>query len=84
MKIVFFANTDWYLYNFRRALIQAAADDGHTVCLVCPPGEYVSSLRELGFRVVEMPFETGGLGPISNIDLFMRVQKLLRNEQINI
>ena len=81
MKIVFFANTDWYLYNFRRALIQAAADDGHTVCLVCPPGEYVSSLRELGFRVVEMPFETGGLGPISNINLFMRVRKLLRDEQ---
>jgi hypothetical protein len=31
MKFVLFANTDWYLYNFRRSLALALRDAGHDV-----------------------------------------------------
>lgn len=37
MKVVLFANTDWYLYNFRRGLAEALRAKGHEVLLVSPP-----------------------------------------------
>ena len=36
MKVVLFANTDWYLWNFRRTLALALRDAGHEVLLVSP------------------------------------------------
>ena len=47
-KIVLFANTDWYLYNFRRSLALALREAGHELLLLSPPGEYGARLRALG------------------------------------
>src|SRR5262245_9359476 len=38
MKIILLANTDWYLYNFRRSLALALQDAGHDVLLLSPEG----------------------------------------------
>ena len=37
MKLVLFANTDWYLYNFRRSLALALRDAGYEPLLISPP-----------------------------------------------
>ena len=50
MKVVLFANTEWYLYNFRRSLALALREAGHEVLLLSPPGPYGEKLRALGFR----------------------------------
>ena len=50
MKFMFFANTDWYLYNFRRSLALAAQACGYEVLLVSPSGDYGERLRSLGLR----------------------------------
>ena len=52
MKILLFANTEWYLYNFRRSLAVALCSAGHEVLLVSPPGPYGAQLQALGFRWV--------------------------------
>ena len=39
MKIVLFANTDWFLYNFKLSLAQALRARGDEVILLSPPGE---------------------------------------------
>ncbi|MBN8736557.1 MAG: glycosyltransferase family 4 protein [Xanthomonadales bacterium] len=54
-KIILFANTDWYLYNFRRALALAAQAAGHEMVLVSPPGEYGARLRASGLRWTPLP-----------------------------
>lgn len=50
MKLILFANTDWYLYNFRRSLALALQEAGHELLLISPPGPYGEKLRELGLR----------------------------------
>ena len=35
-KLILFANTDWYLYNFRRSLALAVQAAGHEVLLISP------------------------------------------------
>jgi glycosyltransferase involved in cell wall biosynthesis len=51
-KIVLVANTDWYLYNFRRSLAIFLRDQGHEVILVSPNGDYNADLQAAGFRWV--------------------------------
>jgi nucleoside-diphosphate-sugar epimerase len=67
MKILLFANTDWYLYNFRRSLAQALREAGHEVLLVSPPGAYVALLQDLGFRWVAAPMQRHSLNPLREL-----------------
>ena len=55
--ILFFANTDWYLFNFRSALIRAASDAGYEVACVSPPGIHGKRLQDSGFEWQALPFE---------------------------
>ena len=63
-KIVLFANTDWYLYNFRRSLALALREAGHEVLLLSPPGEYGARLRALGLRWEPVPMDRRSLNPL--------------------
>ncbi len=42
MKIALFANTDWYLYNFRLGLARALHDAGNEVFMLSPKGAIAS------------------------------------------
>jgi len=55
--IIFFANTEWYLFNFRSALMTAARDAGWGVRCVSPPGPFGEKLRGAGFEWDALPFE---------------------------
>jgi glycosyltransferase involved in cell wall biosynthesis len=81
VKILLFANTDWYLYNFRLALAQALRDLGDEVVLVSPGGIYTARLQELGFRWVCFPLARGGLNPLAEISTVARLFKLYLNEK---
>ena len=52
MKIVLFANTEWYLWNFRRSLALALRAAGHDVLLISPDGPYGEKLRALGLQLL--------------------------------
>ena len=54
--IIFFANTEWYLYNFRLALLSAAEEAGYAVTCVSPPGAFGKKLRSAGFEWYALPF----------------------------
>ena len=64
MKVVLFANTEWYLYNFRRSLALALRADGHDVLLLSPPGPYGERLRALGLRWESLPMDRRSLNPL--------------------
>ena len=45
MRIAVVANSAWYLFNFRRRLMQALRDDGHEVVAISPADGYEARLR---------------------------------------
>jgi glycosyltransferase involved in cell wall biosynthesis len=47
-KIAFFANTSWYLYNFRFRLAQQLITNGAEVVFVAPRDEYSDKLAQIG------------------------------------
>ncbi|MEV8521804.1 glycosyltransferase family 4 protein [Dyella marensis] len=81
MKIVLFANTDWYLYNFRRSLALALHKAGHELLLLSPPGPYGEKLRALGLRWEPVPMERRSLNPLRELALLRYLTRLLKRER---
>jgi glycosyltransferase involved in cell wall biosynthesis len=81
MKLVLFANTDWYLYNFRRSLALALRDAGHEVLLLSPPGPYGARLHALGLRWEPLPMDRRSLNPLREFMLLLHLARLLRRER---
>ena len=81
MKILMFANTDWYLYNFRLAQAQALRERGDEVVLVSPDGPYGPQMRAMGFRW--LPFSLGrkSLNPLAEFQAVMRLLRLYKREK---
>lgn len=81
MKIVLFANTDWYLYNFRLSLAQALRSAGNELVLISPPGPYGEKLREHGLRWEPVPMDRRSVNPIRELGLLWHLWNLFRRER---
>ncbi|MGD8690634.1 MAG: glycosyltransferase family 4 protein [Gammaproteobacteria bacterium] len=80
-KIILFANTEWYLYNFRRSLALALREAGHEVLLISPPGRYGAKLRALGLRWEPVPMNRRSLNPVRELLLLDHLRRLFRSEK---
>lgn len=83
-KVVLFANTDWYLYNFRLSLARKLRDDGFEVILLSPDGEYGPKLQELGFRWQPAPMNRRSLNPLREMALIVWLARFLSRESPDI
>jgi glycosyltransferase involved in cell wall biosynthesis len=81
MKIILFANTDWYLYNFRLPLAQSLREQGHELLLLSPAGKYASKIQAFGFHWQEFKISRSGINPISEIIAIFRLARLYRQEK---
>ena len=80
-KVVLFANTEWYLYNFRLPLARHLRALGYDVLLLSPPGPYGQRLREQGFRWKPTPLRRRSLNPVGELLYVLGLARLLRAER---
>lgn len=81
MMLVLFANTDWYLYNFRRSLALGLQAAGHDLLLISPPGPYAEKLRSLGLRWEPVPMDRRSLNPFRELVLLWYLWRLFLREK---
>lgn len=81
LKVILFANTDWFLYNFRLQTAKGLRDAGYDVLLVSPGGEYVPRLKAAGFEWREFPISRRGMNPLVEFWTIVRFFLLLRQER---
>lgn len=81
MKIVLFANTDWYLYNFRRSFALALQKAGHEVVLISPDGPYGERLQASGLRWESVPMDRSSLSPVRELLLMLYLLRFFRRER---
>ncbi|NPV57226.1 MAG: glycosyltransferase family 4 protein [Anaerolineae bacterium] len=81
MKILLFANTDWYLYNFRLPLAHALREQGHQVLLVSPRGKFHHHLTDAGFTWIPIDLSPKGLNPLQEIKTARALLALYRQEK---
>ena len=81
MKIILFANTDWYLYNYRLPLAQTLLKKGHELLLLSPAGIYASRIQTSGFRWQVFELSRSGINPASEFFTILRLARLYRREK---
>jgi glycosyltransferase involved in cell wall biosynthesis len=84
VKVLLFANTAWYLFNFRRSLADALKADGHEVVLMSPPDSYGEKLAALGFEWVPAPMRRRSLNPLAELALVMWLARFFRKSDIDV
>jgi glycosyltransferase involved in cell wall biosynthesis len=78
-RLVLFANTDWYLYNFRISLAQRAAHHlGADIWVACPDGPYRAALEAAGFHWIPVVMQRRSLNPLHDLATAWRLSKALR------
>jgi glycosyltransferase involved in cell wall biosynthesis len=80
-KILFFANTDWYLWNFRLPLARAMSAQGWEVALCSPPGPWGERFAAEGLRWIPFDFARHGLNPLAELATLSRLVGLYRRER---
>jgi glycosyltransferase involved in cell wall biosynthesis len=80
-KILLVANTDWYLYNFRRGLASFLQDRGMEVVLVSPPGRFAPLLQQAGFRWIQWQVDRRSIAPWKEITSLIALQRIYRQEK---
>lgn len=73
-----YANTSWYLYNFRGNLIKELLLAGHKVVAVAPQDDYSTRLEALGCEFFPIEMDNMGKSPIVEMLLIWRIRKLLK------
>lgn len=79
--IIWLANTDWYLYNFRLSLGKALTGAGHELLMLSPEGSYGQRLRSGGMRWEPILMERLSLNPIREAALMWHLVGLIRRER---
>ena len=81
MKIAYFANTDWYLYNFRLTSALRLRSLGVEVVMISPPGDFGARFAEHGIRWLTLPMDRSSLNPLRETWLLGQLVRLLRRER---
>jgi glycosyltransferase involved in cell wall biosynthesis len=75
-KILFFANTDWYLYNFRLSLAKELRANGHEIIFLSPPGNFQNLLERDGFEWIPFPLSRQGINPFRELWTLWKLSRL--------
>ena len=81
MKIFMFANTDWYLFNFRLPLIKKLIGLGYEVTVLSPAGLFQSRLRAEGVRCLTISLERKGQFGTSDIKGLYQLLRIYGREK---
>lgn len=84
MKIILFANSDWYLFNYRSAFARFLREQGHDVILLSPSGSYSSKLQEEGFQWIPVDFSRDSLNPFKEVRVVWKLYEILKQIQPDI
>jgi glycosyltransferase involved in cell wall biosynthesis len=81
MKFVFFANTDWYLYNFRLSTALQLKALGHEVVMLSPAGEFGARFAPHGLRWITLGMRRESLNPYREAVSLRELIRILKHER---
>lgn len=72
-KIVFVANTSWYLYNFRLSLLKEMVASGWKVFAIAPQDKYSQYFEIHGISFVRLKISRRGINPFKELLTIWRI-----------
>ena len=83
-KIIFAANTSWYLYNFRLPLLKELVKRGYQVFALAPFDSYAKHFQEYGIMHVDIQITRSGINPIEDIVLLFKFFSIYKRHKPDI
>jgi glycosyltransferase involved in cell wall biosynthesis len=87
-KIIFVVNEDWAFMTLRLPMAKAALafckSGGGEVIIATRVNEHRAAMEGMGFRVVHVPFERGGINPFKELSVVWQLARLFRAERPDI
>lgn len=80
-KILFLANKDNVIYNFRKEVVFALLDKGCKVVLSCPYGKKIDFLTERGAQFRDLDIDRRGTSVWNDLKLIKAYYKLIKSEK---
>lgn len=77
-EIWIISNTTWYVFNFRKRLIEDLARQGYSVTVLSPTDGYVTPVQSLGCRHLHLEMDNRGTNPIKDLLLIVRLIALFK------
>lgn len=77
-RVLILANNDVGLYQFRKELLTRLIEMENDIYISLPFGEMVKPLVNAGCRFVDTPLDRRGINPLTDIRLFYRYLRILR------
>jgi glycosyltransferase involved in cell wall biosynthesis len=81
MKLVLFANTDWYLYNYRLSLASTLIEQGNEVLLISPEGNYANRIKASGLSWHAFKISRSDANPIGELLTIFHLARLYSREK---
>lgn len=78
MKILVLTNNIGGLYSFRKEVMQAILNAGHSVIISAPFDKRSKSFEEIGCRLIDIQFNRKGTNPLKDIGLMLQYRRLIK------
>lgn len=76
--VLFLVNVDWFFISHRLPIAKKALDNGYQVSIACKFTEHKSELSEMGFNVIDIPFNRSGGGIKSEINTIRSIKRIIK------
>ena len=80
-KIIYVANTDWYLFNFRISLLKKMVEAGWQVIGAAPEGPYRKEIENIGVKFIPIILDRKGKNPFKELLSIWQLYKIYMNER---
>lgn len=80
-KLIFVTSEDWAFLTHRLPMANAAVEAGYDVTVATRVGTRAHEIEALGFRVVHIPMDRGGMNPFRELGTIFALMKLFRRVQ---
>jgi hypothetical protein len=81
VTIILLVNTDWYLWNFCRELIEALRRTNWEVILVSPPGSCGERFLAQGVRWISLQIQRSSISPLLELNVVASLCAIYRREE---
>lgn len=83
-KVLFLANKDNVLYNFRKEVIMSVKQEGFDVILCCPYGKKIDYFTERGCKYIDIEMDRRGKSVGTDLKLIRNYKKILKDINPNV
>src|SRR5919199_245949 len=83
MKIALILNDDFSMWHFKGGLIKALVSREIEVCVIVPPGPYISKLEAMGAKCIPIPMNRF-ITPFQDLKLIYQLYRVFKTEKFDL